>query len=83
MTDAFFFKILLLSLWLHWVLAAVHELPLVAVQQRLLVVVERRLLTVHVSVVVAQGLSRPLACRSFQTRNRTPVPCIGRWILNH
>ena len=74
MTDAFFFKILLLYLWLHWVLAAVHKLPLVAVEQRLLVVVVRRLLTVHVSVVVAQGLSRPLACGIFPDQESNPCP---------
>ena len=35
------------------------------------------------SVVVAHGLSCPMACGVFWTRDRACVPCIGRWILNH
>ena len=36
------------------------------------------------SIVVAHGLSCPVAWGgSSQTRDRTHVPCIGRWILNH
>ena len=37
------------------------------------------------SVVVAHGLSCPLACGNLTswTRDWTSVPCTGRWILNH
>ena len=37
------------------------------------------------AVVVARGLSCPRACGGLppQTRGRTQVPCIGRWILIH
>ena len=31
----------------------------------------------------AHGLSCSEACGIFGTRARTPVPCVGRWILNH
>ena len=35
------------------------------------------------SVVVARGLRCPMACvERSRTRDRTCVPCIGRWILN-
>ena len=32
---------------------------------------------------VANGLSCPAACGSSQVRDRTHVPCTGRWILSH
>ena len=35
------------------------------------------------SVAVAHGLVAPRHVESSQTRARTRVPCIGRWILNH
>ena len=35
------------------------------------------------SGVVVQGFSCSVACGIFLDRNRTRVPCIGRWILNH
>ena len=35
------------------------------------------------SVIVAQGLSCPLACGIFPNQGLTCVPCIGRWSLNH
>ena len=35
------------------------------------------------SVAAVHGLSGPEACGIFQTRNRTHVPCISRWILIH
>ena len=35
------------------------------------------------SAVGALGLSCPQHVGSSQTRERTCVPCIGKWILNH
>ena len=35
------------------------------------------------SVVVVHRLSYPWHVESSWTRAQTPVPCIGRWILNH
>ena len=35
------------------------------------------------SVVVAHGVVAPWLVGSSQTRDWTPVPCIGRWLLNH
>ena len=35
------------------------------------------------SAVVALGLAAPRHVGSSHTRDRTGVPCIGRWILNH
>ena len=35
------------------------------------------------SAVVAHGFVTPQHVGSSQTRARTHVPCIGRWILNH
>ena len=42
-----------------------------------------RALGAWASVVVAHGLSCSRHVGSSGTRARTPVPCIGRWILNH
>ena len=35
------------------------------------------------SVVVARGLSSPVACALFLDQGSNWVPCIARWILNH
>ena len=38
------------------------------------------------SAVVVHGFSCPMACGIYldpNTKHQTPVPCIGRWILNH
>ena len=35
------------------------------------------------SVVVAHRLSCPEACGIFLDQELNPIPCIGRWILNH
>ena len=84
----FFLKIILLIDFL-----AVLGLPCcvdfspVAVQGLLVVVVpplvERGLQGAQASAVVAHRLSCSLACRILQTRDRTLVLCIDRWILYH
>ena len=80
----FFF---LFYFWLRWVLVAARRIFIVV--HRLLsscsmCLQSHRLYSLrHVgSVVVARGLSCPVACR-IPTRDRTHVPCIGRRILNH
>ena len=35
------------------------------------------------SLVAAQGLIYSAACGIFRTRDQTPGPCVGRWILIH
>ena len=45
--------------------------------------VEHGLQGAQASAVVAHGLSCSSACRVLQTRDRTLVLCIDRWILYH
>ena len=46
-------------------------------------VAEHGLSGAQASVVPVHELSRPWHVKSSWTRDRTHVPCIGRWILNH
>ena len=47
------------------------------------VVTTHGLWRIWASVVVCTGLVVPQHVGSFQTRDQTCVPCIGRWTLNH
>ena len=78
-----------LSFWLYWVFVAANRLSLAAVSlgfsPRWVFVAEHRL---YSTLALAQqlwcvGLIVPRHVESAQTRDRTHVPCIGRWILNH
>ena len=72
--------------WLHWVFIAVRG-PLIAVHGLLIAFAsccralapERRLSSYGWWI----GLVAPWHVESFWTRDRTHVPCIGRWILSH
>ena len=55
--------------WLGWAFIAVHRLSLVAASG-------------GYSLVAVHGLT-PRHLESSRTRDRTHVPSIGRWILNH
>ena len=46
-------------------------------------VAEHGLSGAQASVVPVHELSRPWHVKSSWTRDRTHVPCIGRWILKH
>ena len=59
----------LIYFWLHWVFVAVCGLSLVIVHELFL--------------FWSTGLVILPQVGSFQTRNGTHVPCIGRWILNY
>ena len=88
----FFYKFI--YLWLCWVFVSVRGLSLVlasgghssslcvglSLSRPLLL---RSTGSRHAGSVVAHGPSCSAACGIFQTRARTRVPCIGRWILNH
>ena len=74
-------------LCIYWVFIAVCRLSLGAVSRLLTAVAssliaKHRLQGVRASVVVHR-LSCPRYVGSFQTRDRTPVPCLGRQIVNH
>ena len=59
-------------------LVAVYEL-LIAVAS----LVTEHQLRMQASVVTVHGLTCPKHVESSRTRDRTHIPCIGRWILNH
>ena len=60
--------IFLFCFWLGWAFIAVHGLSLVAASG-------------GYSLVAVRGLT-PRHVESSRTRDRTHVPCIGRWVLN-
>ena len=93
-TAIFFYLFIYITIWLCWVLAAMQGLSLVSVNGGNSLIVVLGLLIAMPSLVAELRLqgawAQQLWCmglvalwhvRSSWTRDRTHVPCIGRWIL--
>ena len=90
-------SIYLFYFWLHWILVAMHGLPLAVLSRGSLpfvvvcgrfiaassLAVQHRLQGVWDKQLWQRGLVALLNVGSSQTRDQTLVPYIGKWIVNH
>ena len=83
---AYYFYFLILfffNFWLCWVFIAAHGLSLVVVSRGYSWLWCLGFSLRWLLLLWCAGLVAPRHVGSSQTRARTCVPCIGRWILNH
>ena len=64
--------------WLHWFVVVAHSLSLAVVSSG-----GFSCCGAHAQWLWLMGLVAPRHVESSQTRDKTCVPCIVRWILNH